>query len=83
MDPAWANALVGAVSLLVLIFSSMVGYFFRISREVSELKTYVASYYATKKELVTLSEQMERHQERSEQNFNRLYDLLKNQRPES
>ncbi len=76
VDPNWVNALVAVASFLVLLSSILIGYLFRLSRELTEFKLYVATYHATKDEVEKLGEKID---SRLESHFNRIYDIL-NQR---
>lgn len=74
MDPNWLNALVALASLLTLLTSVLIGYLFRLSKELSDYKTHVAQSYATKEELKDMAERMERQMETG---FNRIIETLK------
>ncbi len=74
MDPNWANALIGAASFLTLLTSFLIGFLFRLSKELSEFKAYVANYHATKEEMNSLADRLERQ---IETGFDRIYDLIK------
>jgi len=76
MDPTWINALVGIASLLVVLTSMLIGYFFKLSKELSNYKTHVAETYATKDEFKDHAERLERQMENG---FNRLYETLNRQ----
>lgn len=73
IDPSWVNALVAVASFLVLLTSTLVGYLFRLSKELAEFKLYVATYHATKDEVEKLGEKIDK---RLEGHFNRIYDIL-------
>mgnify|MGYP000851196907 CR=1 FL=1 len=73
MDPTWLNALVGLASLLVVLTSMLIGYFFKLSKELSSYKTHVAEHYVTKDEFKDHAERLERQMENG---FNRLYETL-------
>ncbi|WP_375750949.1 hypothetical protein [Vibrio sp. HN007] len=73
MDANWVNALIGLASFLTLLLSLLIGYLFRLSKEVSEYKTYVAKHHATKEELKDLAIRLERQ---IETGFNRIYETL-------
>ncbi|MGF1702960.1 hypothetical protein L4D09_21970 [Photobacterium makurazakiensis] len=74
MDPNWLNALVALGSLLTLLTSVLIGYLFRLSKELSDYKTYVAQHHATKEELKDMAERMERH---FDTGFDRIVEMLK------
>lgn len=77
MDPNWVNALVALATLLIVLTSMLIGYFFKLSKELSNYKTHVAENYATKDEVKDLTERLERQMEIG---FNRMYDILSNKR---
>lgn len=74
MDAGWLNALVTLATLLVVLTSMLIGYLFKLSKELSNYKTHVAESYATKDEFKDHAERLERQMETG---FNRLYDTLK------
>lgn len=76
LEPNWINALVAVASFLVLLSSILIGYLFRLSKELAEFKLFVATHHATKEEVEKLGQKIEN---RMESHFNRIYDLL-NQR---
>jgi hypothetical protein len=73
MDPNWLNALIGVATLLVVLTSMLIGYFFKLSKELSNYKTHVAENYVTKDEFKDHAERLERQMETG---FNRLYETL-------
>ncbi|GAD78164.1 MULTISPECIES: hypothetical protein [Vibrio harveyi group] len=75
-DANWIHALVAVASFLVLVSSILIGYLFRLAKELAEFKLYVATYHATKDEVEKLGEKIDN---RLETHFNRIYDIL-NQR---
>lgn len=84
MDPNWLTALVALSSLFVVLTSALFGFFFKISKELSEHKTdvadykaHVAEFYSKKGELIELSERIERQMNIG---FNRIYDILNKKR---
>ncbi len=77
MDPSWLNALVALASLLIVLTSMLIGYFFKLSKELSNYKTHVAENYATKDEFKDHAERLERQMEVG---FNRIYETLKHRR---
>ncbi|MCG7497755.1 hypothetical protein MHO82_12865 [Vibrio sp. Of7-15] len=77
MDPSWINALVGVASFLTLLSSILIGYLFRLSKELSDHKLHVARYMATKNELKDLTVRVERQMESG---FDRLSELLKKEK---
>lgn len=60
MEASWLNALVALASFLTLLLSLLIGYLFRVTKELSEYKIYVARNHATKEELKDLGERVER-----------------------
>ncbi|MGF1761359.1 hypothetical protein L4D76_26280 [Photobacterium sagamiensis] len=74
MDPTWLNALVALATFLSLIVSALIGYLFKLSKELSDYKTHVAEYYATKDEVKDLAERVERQ---IETGFSRMIEFLK------
>lgn len=77
MDPNWLNALVALATLLVVLTSMLIGYFFKLSKELSNYKTHVAEKYATKNEAKDSTERLEQQMQIG---FNRIYDILNNKR---
>ena len=77
MDPNWLNALVALASFLTLLTSVLIGYLFRLSKELSDYKTHVAEYYATKDEVKDLAARLEQQMQTG---FNRIYDILNSKR---
>jgi len=73
MEPDQINAFVTLAAFLCVVASGMIGYFFRLSKELSDHKTHVAKYYMTKEESKEAVERMERNMELG---LNRIYDLL-------
>ncbi len=77
MDPNWLNALIALASFLTLLTSLLIGYLFRLSKELSSYKIHVAETYVTKLEMKDLTERLERQMQIG---FNRIYDILNNKR---
>ncbi|CAE6928855.1 hypothetical protein ACOMICROBIO_GDFFDHBD_02465 [Vibrio sp. B1REV9] len=73
IEPAWINALVAVATFLVAVSSILIGYLFRLSKELAEFKLYVATYHATKDEVEKLGEKID---SRLESHFNRIYNIL-------
>jgi hypothetical protein len=77
MDPNWLNALVALATFLTLLTSILIGYLFRLSKELSNYKTHVAEKYVTKPEMKDLTERLERQMQKG---FDRIYNVLNNKR---
>ena len=60
MEASWLNALVALATFLTLLLSLLIGYLFRVTKELQEYKIYVARNHATKEELKDLGERVER-----------------------
>ena len=73
MDANWLSALVALATLLVVLTSMLIGYLFKLSKELSNYKTHVAESYVTKDEFKDHAERLERQMESG---FNRLYETL-------
>ncbi len=73
MDANWANVMIGMASFLTLLLSLLIGYLFRLSKEMSEYKIYVARNHATKDELKDLGERVERQ---IETGFKQMMNIL-------
>ncbi|MGF1764914.1 hypothetical protein [Aliivibrio kagoshimensis] len=74
MEASWLNALVALATFLTLLLSLLIGYLFRLTREMSEYKIYVARNHATKEELKDLGERVERQ---IETGFTQMMNVLK------
>jgi len=76
MDPSWMSALVALVTLLTVLIGGLIGFLFRLSKELLNYKTHVAETFATKNEVKDLAERVERQ---IENGFDRMIKTL-NQR---
>lgn len=75
LDPGWVNAVLAFGTFVTLILSLLIGYLFRLSKELSEYKTHVAETYATKHDVKELGDRIERSMVKE---FDRIHSLLKN-----
>ncbi|UQV23165.1 hypothetical protein [Vibrio sp. J383] len=73
LDPNWFNVLIAFCTFVTLILSLLIGYLFRLSKELGEHKTHVAETYATKDDVKELGDRIERSMVKE---FDRLHTLL-------
>ncbi|PNH90249.1 hypothetical protein C1M56_03010 [Vibrio diazotrophicus] len=72
ISPDWVNTFIALGTFGTMALSLLIGYLFRLAKDLSEYKTYVAKTYATKSELNQVCDRMERK-------LDRVYDLLQKQ----
>ncbi|WP_172557305.1 hypothetical protein [Vibrio fluvialis] len=73
LDPSWVNAVLAFGTFVTLILSLLIGYLFRLSKELGEYKTRVAETYATKDDVKELGDRIERSMVKE---FDRIHSLL-------
>ncbi|BDU38742.1 hypothetical protein [Vibrio nigripulchritudo] len=73
VDPNWLNAAIAFCTFVTLILSLLIGYLFRLSKELGEHKTHVAETYATKDDVKELGDRIERSMVKE---FDRIHALL-------
>lgn len=77
MDSSWLSGIVAMAGLIVTLTTMLIGFCFRLSRDLSSHKTHVAESYVTKDEFKAHAERLERQMENG---FDRIYDALNRRR---
>ncbi len=73
LDASWVSTLLAFGTFVTLVLSLLIGYLFRLSKELGEYKTHVAETYATKDDVKELGDRIARSMVKE---FDRILTLL-------